>query len=184
MQTNAELLQAVLNNKDPQAFLCLVLRYERLVWSTAWPVLRDYHLTQDVTQETFVKAHLHLRELKEPEAMGFWLCQIAKREALRVSGRRDSAVPLDGQEPEAPVTDTKLSEEQQTLIDLIGRLPEHEREVIALRFLNGHSVADVAVLTGLAVGTVTKKISRAIRRLQALKHNEQVALPAPRAEQG
>ena len=37
MQTNAELLQGVLKNNDPQEFSCLVLRYERLVWSTVWP---------------------------------------------------------------------------------------------------------------------------------------------------
>lgn len=183
MQTNAELLQAVLKNNDPRAFSCLVLRYERLVWSTIWPVLHDYHLTQDVTQETFVKAHQHLGDLKEPETMGFWLCQIARREALRVSGRRDSAVPLDRLEPEAPIVDRKLSEVQQELIDLIGRLPEHEREVIALRYLDGHSVANVAELSGLAVGTVTKKISRAIRRLQDLQHNERMTEPAPRVEQ-
>jgi RNA polymerase sigma-70 factor (ECF subfamily) len=48
----------------------------------------------------------------------------------------------------------------------VARLPEHERLVVVLRYLNGHSVAEVAAALGRPVGTVTKQLSRAIERLK------------------
>ena len=166
MQTNSELIQAVLGRNDHQAFECLLLRYERLVWTTVWQILRDYHATQDGTQETFLIAHKRLHELRDPDAVGVWLCQIARREAFRANQDRNAMRSIDGLDPPAAGPANQASDEQQAMIDAIGRLPEHERVVVVLRYLNGHAVAEVAELTGRPVGTVTKQLSRAVKRLR------------------
>ena len=127
MQTNSELIQAVLARNDHQAFECLLLRYERLVWTTVWQILRDYHATQDGTQETFLIAHKRLHELREPDAVGVWLCQIARREAFRANQDRNAMQSIDGLDPPAAGPANQASDEQQAMIDAIGRLPEHER---------------------------------------------------------
>jgi RNA polymerase sigma-70 factor (ECF subfamily) len=46
------------------------------------------------------------------------------------------------------------------------RLPDHERDVVTLHHLDGHSVQAVADLTGRPLGTVTKQLSRAYERLR------------------
>ena len=61
-----------------------------------------------------------------------------------------------------------VSRRQEALIDAIGRLPEHERLVTILHYLDGHSAADVSRLTGRTVGTVTKQLSRAVCHLKQL----------------
>ncbi len=166
VQTNSELIRAILARNDQQAFSRLVLRYERLVWASVWHVLRDYHTTQDVTQETFLKAHEHLKELREPDAVGIWLCRIARREARRTKRGGPKTLGMDDVDLPVPAPTVLIRDEYQTLIEAVGRLPEHERVVVVLRYLNNHTVAEVAHLTGRPVSTVTKQLSRAIKRLQ------------------
>ena len=50
----------------------------------------------------------------------------------------------------------------------VAALPEHQRLVVALRYFDGHSVAEVAALAGRPVGTVTKQLSRALERLKLI----------------
>lgn len=184
MQTNSELIQAVLARNDHQAFECLVLRYERLVWASIWQILRDYHATQDVTQETFLIAHKRLRELREPDAVGVWLCQIARREAVRANKNCRTMQPFDGLNPPAAGPSNPIADEQQAMIEAIGRLPEHERVVVGLRYLNDHTVAEVAELSGRSVGTVTKQLSRAVKRLRQALLGQSTNEPVPTGEKG
>ena len=60
----------------------------------------------------------------------------------------------------------KLSEESEHLMELVGRLSETEQLVLSLRYLNGHSVQEIAAITDRRVGTVTKQLSRAYKRLR------------------
>jgi RNA polymerase sigma-70 factor (ECF subfamily) len=165
MKSNAELIdEARLGNR--QAYGELLTRYERAVWATAWHVLRDFHASQDVTQETFLQAHRNLSELRTPDAVGPWLLRIAWRLALRVVKARRADIPISEIDVAAPRVCTELTSEQSELIGALGQLPEHERLVTVLYYLNGHPVAEVAKLTGRPVGTVTKQLSRAVGRLK------------------
>ena len=167
MKTNAELVEAVLDG-DHEAFETLVLRYERLVWSAAWSVSQDYHVAQDATQEAFLIAHHQLAELRDPDSLGFWLSRIARRESARMSKQVLGSPSIAHLDATIPDSRTDMSEEHELVLLALGELPEHEREVVALRYLNGHAVAEVALLTGRPVGTVTKQISRAMDRLKKL----------------
>jgi len=62
--------------------------------------------------------------------------------------------------------------EKERLLNLISRLPDHERVLIGLRFFDGQSVAEIAQITARPVGTVTKQLSRAIARLRVLFDKE------------
>ena len=184
MQPNSELISAVLVHSDHRAFAAIVARYEKLVWATAWQILRDYHATQDVTQECFVAAHRHLRELRDPESLGSWLCQIARREAVRFSKQAANNQDMSTIDLAGQVAEKSVPTEQGELIDAIGSLPEHEREVVVLRFLNHNSVAEVADAVGRPVGTVTKQLSRAVSRLREILGRKEsrnaVSLPEAR----
>ena len=52
------------------------------------------------------------------------------------------------------------------IVQQIARLPEHERIVTVMRYVDGLSVKEIAEATGRPVGTVTKQLSRAIERLR------------------
>ncbi len=75
---------------------------------------------------------------------------------------RASAVSNDG----------RIDEPNRKLLDAVMRLPKHERVVIMLRYLDGHSVKTISEMTGRPIGTVTMQLSRAHVRLHEwLKEN-------------
>jgi RNA polymerase sigma-70 factor (ECF subfamily) len=168
MRTNEELIAAVLSGEQA-AFAELLRRFERAAWTTAWKILRDYHAAQDATQNAFVEAYRRLGQLRSPDLFGVWLLRITGREALRLARQRRKVDSLaSAGDFAASQAGDPLTPEASDLLLAIGRLPEHERLVIVLRYLDGLTVAEVARLTGRPVGTVTKQLSRAIERLRSM----------------
>ena len=168
VRTDVELVNAVLNG-EKQAFAVLVKRYERPVRAVALDVLGDYHLAADISQEAFIKAYEQLGGLRKPEAFGPWLMKIAHRCSLETARRKlkESRVEMKAAELiENP--DGQLDEEKQRLLAAIVRLPRSEKQVIMLRYLGDNSVKDVAEIVGRSVGTVTKQLSRAHKRLRKI----------------
>ncbi|WP_165250918.1 RNA polymerase sigma factor [Paludisphaera soli] len=155
---------------DRGAFATLVARHERAAWATAWRVLRDDHAAADAAQEAFLTAYHRLADLRRPERFGAWLLRIARREAVRTArGRaREPARSLDepGAADLAAQSGARLPADAEALLAAVARLPEHERVVVAMHYLDGLPVADVARVLGRPVGTVTKQLSRAIERLR------------------
>jgi RNA polymerase sigma-70 factor (ECF subfamily) len=174
VRSNADLVNSSLaGNAD--AFGELVRRYERAVWTTAWRMLRNYHAAEDVTQETFLAAHRRLEKLRNPDSVGVWLLRIAHRKALGVVQRQKPTSSLaSGTDLASAVQSAHLSTDLLDVLRALGELPEHERIVMALRYLDGYPVATVAELTGRPVGTVTQQLSRAIRRMQKRLNSEEL----------
>lgn len=154
---------------DRNAFGELVRRYERLVLGIAWNRLRDYQAAQDVAQDAFLIAFRQLTSLKDPAAFGAWVAQIAIRCSNR--SRNDPPVPAPSStavRSDGPPESLIISEETDRVLTAIQTLPEHEKSVVFLRYVDGYEVATIAQLTGRPVGTVTKQLSRAVQRLKDL----------------
>jgi RNA polymerase sigma-70 factor (ECF subfamily) len=166
VESDAELVNAVLNGQK-EAFSVLVRRYERPVRAVAVNLLGDRASAQDAAQEAFVRAFENLAGLRKTEAFGPWLMKITCRCALNAVHRRPRETALDpvGDLP-AERTDGRLDEDKQRLLAAVVKLPHSERQVVMLRYFCGHNVRDVADIVGRSLGTVTKQLSRAHRRLQ------------------
>ena len=168
MRSNAELVTAVLEGDRPR-FADLVRRHERMVVAAAWQMLGDYHAAQDAAQEAFVAAYRKLGTLRDRSRFGPWMLAIVRRTALRIVRRRRPATESleTAGDPPCPADADPLDEELQRLLEAISQLPDHERVVVILRYLDGHSVSSIAQMTGRPLGTVTKQLSRAVARLKA-----------------
>jgi RNA polymerase sigma-70 factor (ECF subfamily) len=154
---------------DRDAFGELVRRYERLVLGIAWNILRDYHAAQDVAQEAFVTAYRRLADLKNRGAFGPWVAQIAVRCCHQSRDRRPMLqLSADHDPMQLPPEPLLLNEETDRILTAIRELPEHEQTIVFLRYMEGHAVTTIAKLTDRPLGTVTKQLSRAVRRLQNL----------------
>jgi RNA polymerase sigma-70 factor (ECF subfamily) len=166
VQSDAELVNAVLNG-EKEAFAVLVKRYERHVRAEALDVLGDYHSAADVSQDAFVKAYEELAGLRKLEAFGLWLMKITRRCALD-SVRRKPKETLLETKTAATIENPhgQLDAEKQWLLAAVVKLPKAEKQVIMLRYFSGHSVKDVAKIVGRSVGTITKQLSRAHKRLR------------------
>lgn len=168
MRTDAELVKACLNG-EKEAFGSLVKRYERPVRAIALDILRDYHAVGDVSQESFMAAYRKLSGLRKAEVFGPWLMKITRRRALDSVRQGPMKAPLDSaMNVAADSTDGRLDEGKQRLLAAVVKLPRGERQVVMLRYFSGCSVRDVAEIVGRSVGTVTKQLSRAHKRLRRL----------------
>ena len=166
MTSTAELITRS-QSGDQGAFAELVRRYERAVVVTTWAVLGDFHKAQDAGQETFLIAYRNLGRLRTPDAFPAWLLQIARREALRVARQpREVAAVADPTRRSTSADAPAWADAYAGVVETLSRLSESERTLIVLRYLDGHSMAEVAEITGRPLGSVTKQISRAIGRLR------------------
>ena len=168
MRSTAELVVEV-QSEDRAAFAELVGRYQRAVVSTAWSVLNDYHIAQDVAQDSFLLAYRQIGSLRDASSFGPWLLTLTRREAVRRTRQGPMTVSIDSvAETAAPTLTPVWNERFEDLVKAVGRLPEHEQEVVMFHYLDTYSVSQVAELTGRPIGTVTKQLSRAVDRLRRL----------------
>ena len=161
---------------DLEAYGTLVERYERTVFAAVLDITRDEHDAEDVTQDVFILGYQKLKQLRDMSRFPHWLLRVARREAIRVAKRerrRKSVIITDSVEPSHLDSDSSfLDESKEHLLRQVQRLPMHERVTICLRFFDGHSVREIADMTGSPVGTVTKRLSRATERLRRLLTSE------------
>jgi len=167
MPSDAELVQIVLNG-DRQAYGRLLERHERSVLAVVLAVLGDFHDAQDVCQDAFVKAYENLGRLRKRASFGPWVREIARREAIDIRRRmrQRRKVEFPAEELDDPSSDGEIGEQNRLLLDAVMRLPGHERDVIMLRYFEGHSMKTISEMTGRPVGTVTMQLSRARSHLQ------------------
>jgi RNA polymerase sigma-70 factor (ECF subfamily) len=166
-QSDAQLVQETLDG-DKQAFALLVARYERSVRAAAINIVKSSHTADDIAQEVFVRAWEQLPTLRNPKVFGPWLMTITRRCGVDWLRRQQSLKYSDGlDQMAAHEKNGQLDEKHQYLLETIDRLPKAERQVIMLRYFGPHSVRDVASIVGRSVGTVTKQLSRAHKRLKS-----------------
>jgi RNA polymerase sigma-70 factor (ECF subfamily) len=172
--SDAQIVERV-RRGDAAADGTLVERYERAALAAALPVLRDVHAAQDVVQDVFVLCFTKLASLRDGSRFGPWLLKTVGREAVHAS-RRSRRMRIERSDVESYATDDDrlLSDERERLLRCVQALPAHERAAVSLRYFEGHGVNDIARITGSAVGTITKQLSRAIQRLreQLTRNNE------------
>lgn len=149
---------------DPARFLDLYDRYFHRVWAYAVRRARNRAEAEDVTSETFRRA---LENLGSYEWRGVpvlaWLLRIAAntlsnhREKL---GRESSDALPDIAGPDSDL------ERRAMLFQLVARLPEAQRRVIELRYIEQQSLLDVAKKLGRTEGAVKQLQRRALESLR------------------
>lgn len=130
-------------------------------------------LAVDAAQEGFARAHRSLHRFDPRRPFRPWLLRIvanaAKNEVrssarhLRLAGRAAS-VRIELATDDDPV---ERGESRQELIDALARLSVDDRTVIALRWFEEMSEADMAEVLGVRPGTVKSRLSRAMGRLRS-----------------
>lgn len=160
---DAALVAAVLGG-DGGAFDDLVRRYDRSARATCYGVLRDWHLARDAAQDGFVAAYTNLRLLRQPASFGPWLLTIMRHRATRLARGQRKLAPLH-LVPD-PAAKPGADRDTEALLAAVAALPEHERAVVMLRYFDGHPVSAIAQMSGLALATVKKQLSRAHERLR------------------
>ena len=134
--------------------------------------LGDGPLAEDLTSETFEKAWKNReRYRRDLAAFSTWLFTIARRVATDRYRRPHTEVSIDDISPLADETTPEgVAEERDEfarLSALLARLPERERELVALKYGAGFTNRAIARLTGLSESNVGTILHRATQQLRA-----------------
>ena len=175
---DAQLIQRVLDGDDT-AFSALVRKYQRSVHALAWRKIGDFHIAEDITQDTFLQAYQKLSTLKEPQRFASWLYVIAanyckmwmRKKRLSTQSLEDiNSTALE----RATYSGYVIAENEQTTAEaqrevvkkLLAKLQESERTVITLHYLGGMTYKEISEFLGVSVGTIKTRVYRARRRLK------------------
>jgi RNA polymerase sigma-70 factor (ECF subfamily) len=133
----------------------------------------DPHATDDLTQETFLRALRSLHRFEGRSSARTWLLAIARRtvaDDLRRKAARPRISEQDWQRAAEHSQPRNIPgfEDRIALDELVGQLPRDRREVFVLTQLAGLPYAQTAAHLGRPVGTVRSQLSRARTTLTTL----------------
>lgn len=165
---------------DREAFGELVRRHQAAALRLAAVVLGSNEEARDVVQNAFVKAYGALEHYRGDAPVRPWLLRIVANEAKnagRNRTRRSQREVRHGRlavvPPPAPDDLATLAMDARHMIDVLATLGHDDREVLVFRYVVGLTETETAHATGLAVGTVKSRTSRALVRLRVAMQAEE-----------
>lgn len=149
---------------DIDSYGRLVARFQNMAYAYACALLRDAHLAEDAAQEAFIEAYERLQSLREPQAFPAWLRRIVLKHCDRqLRKNRLPAAPLDKHPALASAHSepSKVAEKQETtnrVLNVVGALPEPQREVITLFYMNEYSQKEISDFLNVPLSTVKNRL--------------------------
>jgi RNA polymerase sigma factor (sigma-70 family) len=176
MTNEAELLQASMGGST-EAFGAIVEQYQSLICGITYSATGNLSKSEELAQETFIRAWKGLGQLKDLSSFRAWLSTIARnvaRKSIRQRNRdaTETALPLEEanqiQSVEPGPAERAISKEQQEVVwGALERIPEKYREPIVLFYRQKQSVNQTAADLGLSEDVVKQRLSRGRKLLKA-----------------
>ncbi len=172
------LIQRILTG-DQSAFESLLRKYRKQVHTHAWRRTGDFHIAEDIVQDTFLQVYQKLHTLEDPTQFSRWLHAIVNR--LCIAWHRKNRVqtePIEEILPSEIQTEaysqyvaaehakTTVEVERNLVKKLLNKLKECDREVITLHYLEEMTSSEIGTYLGVSENTIKSRIRRARQRLK------------------
>lgn len=181
--------------KDELAFREIVDRYQAKVFSIIYGILRNRNDAEDIAQQVFAKIYFSIKNFDFRSSLLTWIYKITVNECydyLRKKRVRklvyesdfsaDDSLRVEHAEPaadRAPGVDQRLAQ-HDLVFKLLSKISEEDRTLILLKEVEGHSVEELAEMTGMNENTIKVKLFRARQKLvKAAQRLEKAPLPSP-----
>lgn len=167
---------------DIAAFETLIQQHEKIVYNVALRMMNHREDAKDISQEVFIKAYRNITGFDERSAFSTWIYRITvntcideirKRKGKQKlfldnefeneEGTRKQELPSSCDTPEESLI---RKEEKSEILMALQEISEDYKTVFILRDIRGLSYDEIAEITGLALGTVKSRISRARNHLK------------------
>ncbi|MCG9134359.1 sigma-70 family RNA polymerase sigma factor, partial [Candidatus Poribacteria bacterium] len=180
---DVELIQSILSG-DENAFSTLVKKYQKGVHALAWRKVRDYHIAEEITQDTFLQAHKKLASLKNPSQFPGWLYVIADRlcrawfRKKRLKNMQSLEITDEETLEKTAYSDYVCEQYEAAAVEcrreivqrLMEKLPESERTVMVLYYLGEMNCGEISKFLGVSPHTVKSRLRRGRERLKNEEH--------------
>ena len=178
---DVKLIQSSLTGNE-DAFAMLVRKYQRRIHALAWRTIKDFHIAEEVTQDTFLIAYQKLATLKNPNCFARWLNRIATRQCFLAQRKKriqmQSLDDTDIKRIEKIAYSQYVADEQakaateargDIIQKLLAQLPERDRTVLTLHYFKEMTYKEIGRFLGVSTNTVKSRIHRALHRLRRWK---------------
>ena len=175
---DAELIRRTLAG-DEIAFTMLVNKYRKHVHTLAWHKIGDFHIAEDITQETFLQVYRDLATLREPDRFPGWLYVVTNHrciawfrknrlhvrlvEGINMAMKGEAAYSRYVADEQAK---TAIEAQQKVVKQLLAKLQESERTVMTLYYFGEMTCEEISKFLGVSVNTIKSRLSRARQRLK------------------
>ena len=175
---DVELIESILSGDD-NAFSTLVRKYQKSIHALVWRKVHDFHIAEEITQDTFLHVYQKLPTLKNPNQFAGWLYVIADRRCIAWLRKKKRAMQSLEATSEETLEETAytcyISEQREEaevdrrrkiVQNLLEKLPESERTVVILHYLGEMTCEAISKFLGVSPNTVKSRLSRARKRLR------------------
>lgn len=167
---DADRLMERIRRRDAVAFESMYDAYHRLVFGIAFRMLGDRAAAEDCTQAVFLKVWSSPDGFKSGN-FAAWIARVARNRALDMLRSRAAHpqselpvdIPVDIPLDEAVFANVNAAAVRRAL----GELPDEQRTLIERGFFGGLTHEELAVQTGVPLGTVKTRIRNGLRKLRA-----------------
>ena len=183
VENDVQLIRRILSGDD-EAFSILVQKHQKSVHALVWRKIGDFHVAEEITQDTFLRVYKSLATLKDPNLFAGWLYVIANRLCINWSEKNRSVMQSLEDTPTEEIAQSSythyLSEQREVeasdrryeiVQKLLQKLPESERTVVTLYYLGEMTAKEIGKFLGVSVNTVKSRLRRARERLQTDKEH-------------
>lgn len=174
---DGSVIQRVLDG-ETQLFEVLMRRHAARVFRAAMSILRNPADADEVVQESFVRAYVHLGGLHDLDCFPGWISRIAVHQALRRAKGTTRQLPINPSllvAADNPERNAIRRERAKQLREAVLRLPRQYREVVVLRDLQDVDTPVAARSLRLSVANVKVRLHRAHLMLRRELHKRRLA---------
>ena len=162
-----------------KAFEKLVLKYQKRIYFSVRKMILDHDDTNDIVQDTFVKAYSNLHQFDEQFPFYPWLHRIAINTTLNFQTKRarkktsfvnpeDDEVKQVAKTDDNPLDQVIETEFKEHISEALQQLPFDQRMVFILRTSEELSYEEISKELDISIGTVMSRLSRARAKLKEL----------------
>ena len=175
---DVELIHRILAGDDT-AFASLVKKYQKQVHALAWRKTGDFHIAEDITQDTFLKAYQNLSTLKDLNQFSGWLYVITANQCCAwLRKRRIETEPLEDTDIDviegaayskyiaAEQAKGSIETQREVVKKLLSKLKESDRTVITLYYFGEMTCEEISRFLGVSTSAIKSRLSRARQRLK------------------
>jgi len=185
-----EKLVKLFEQGNSRAFEVLLLRYKSKVFAYIFLFVRNRELTEDIFQDTFIKAIQTIQMGKYTESGKFlaWINRIAHNLIIDYFRREKNENTFSADSVDYDIiNDAKLSEKSiedvmsneqvlRDVVQLVDFLPESQQSVVRMRFFEGLSFKEIAEKTDVSINTALGRMRYALLNMRRIATESDVYL--------